>query len=70
MSDKNGQTIPDIHIDASEVRKDLPPVDDTVQCPDCGGKLLHGLGLAGGGFGMYAYCEECKEVKQKTEMEE
>jgi len=59
-----------IHIDASKIREGLPPVDDNPACVDCGSKLHYGIGLAGGGFGMYAFCEKCNEIKQKTEMEE
>jgi hypothetical protein len=27
------------------------------RCPDCGGELYHGFGLAGGGYGAYETCE-------------
>lgn len=68
MTDEKDQI--DIRVDVSEIRKDLPPVDDNPACPKCKAKLYYGIGMAGGGFGMYAYCDNCKEVVQKTAMEE
>jgi hypothetical protein len=31
--------------------------DETPKCPKCGGEMLFGYGLAGGGIGPYRYCD-------------
>lgn len=31
--------------------------DETGKCPKCGGEILFGYGLAGGGIGPYRYCD-------------
>jgi hypothetical protein len=31
-------------------------------CPKCGGPLIEGFGLAGGGLGVYGYCDPCGRV--------
>lgn len=58
-----------IHIDPSYKREELPEYNDG-PCPHCKGKTETGFGLAGGGFGLYAYCASCKLVVSKTEVEE
>lgn len=66
-------TVPDkisIHIDAAKKRSDLPDVGGTDgKCPTCGGELEIGFGLAGGGYGVYEYCdnETCAKVVTKTD---
>jgi hypothetical protein len=32
-------------------------VTDETKCPKCGGEILLGYGLAGGGIGGYRYCD-------------
>ena len=57
-----------IHIDAAEKRSDLPDCGDTNGvCPQCKGGLQICYGLAGGGVGVYEYCEACGEVVTKTD---
>ena len=34
-------------------------------CPQCNGPTKIGFGLAGGGYGAYAYCETCGIVAEK-----
>ncbi len=34
-------------------------------CPECGGSLEVGFGLAGGGYGPYTYCLACERVVEK-----
>lgn len=43
-----------------------------MQCPKCGKEMECGYGLAGGGIGVYFYCEPCEEfIKfQDPEMKE
>lgn len=57
----NTPTIPErptIYIDALEKRSDLPDCGETDgRCPKCGERLQVGFGLAGGGHGVYEYCE-------------
>lgn len=66
MSDDKFQ----IHIDSSEIRKDLPGFDANGRCAVCGGETDTGLGLAGGGYGAYTYCIECNAILEKTETED
>ncbi len=69
MTDKKEQ--PYIHIDPLEKRAELPDVGNTDGlCPECGGVLEDGFGLAGGGYGPYEYCSECGTVATKTVVEE
>jgi hypothetical protein len=35
------------------------------KCPDCGGDIDMGYGLAGGGIGAYEYCTVCHRVIDK-----
>jgi hypothetical protein len=39
-------------------------------CPRCGGGLQQGFGLAGGGFGVYGYCDPCGRVVWKCVIKE
>jgi hypothetical protein len=51
----------EVHIDLSEVRDGI--LDHQVEnCPNCGAGLEIGFGLAGGGFGVYGFCDPCGEV--------
>lgn len=58
-------------IDPSNKRDGLPEYDPAVRCPahpDI--PACHGFGLAGGGVGVYSYCEECGLVLTKSLTEE
>jgi hypothetical protein len=57
-----------LHLDAAKKRADLPEFAPDA-CPHCGGELQTGFGLAGGGYGVYTYCEACGVVTSKTETE-
>lgn len=59
-----------VHIDASEKRADLPEYDQMATCPHCGGETETGFGLAGGGFGIYAYCGRCERITSKSVTED
>lgn len=59
-----------IHVSHNRVRKDLIGYDENGCCGKCHGKLKHGFGMAGGGFGVYDYCPKCEEVVHKTEVHE
>jgi hypothetical protein len=64
---------PRIHISASNKRADLPDCGATNGlCPTCGSGLQTGFGLAGGGYGVYEYCdnESCDKVVTKTETDD
>lgn len=54
------------HLDAANKRKELPEFQDRLDCPHCGCETHTGFGLAGGGFGVYNYCDICEEVVAKT----
>lgn len=58
-----------IHLDSASKRPDLPEYDPE-KCPKCGGPVVDGFGLAGGGYGVYTYCDACGEIVSKTEVEE
>lgn len=58
-----------IHVDSSEKYPDLPEFDQDAPCPTCGGKTDSGFGLAGGGFGPYAFCEACGTIVSKSVVE-
>lgn len=40
------------------------------RCPRCGGELIYGYGLAGGGMGPYEICEneECTHFEKTQDM--
>lgn len=57
-----------LHIDRSEKRADLPdnPPEDHL-CPHCRSENIEvGFGLAGGGYGVYHYCEDCGQILSKS----
>jgi hypothetical protein len=59
-----------IHIDQAHKREELPEMGRSVKCDrsDCPHPIFtSGYGLAGGGFGMYEYCEKCEKIVSKTE---
>jgi hypothetical protein len=57
------------HIAASEVREGI--LDRQVEaCPTCKGELQQGFGLAGGGMGVYGFCEPCGRVVWKCVTED
>ena len=58
-----------IHMDYNKVREDISPVQ-LEKCPHCGGPLIDGFGLAGGGYGIYQYCEPCERVVFKLDVGE
>lgn len=62
MSDK-----PSIHVDTAEKRDGLPEYDQGSKCPHCGGEVETGFGMAGGGFGVYTFCPQCKVVTSKSQ---
>jgi uncharacterized protein (UPF0212 family) len=59
-----------IHIDGSDKRKDIPDITGQTHCPACNSELQSGFGLAGGGYGVYMYCEKCERVVEKTFVDE
>lgn len=59
-----------IFVDADRKRPGLPEYDQTGRCPKCGGETETGFGLAGGGYGVYAYCSPCGIVTSKSETPE
>ena len=58
---------PTIIISPSEPRPDIP-THDVDACPHCGGPVVKGFGLAGGGFGPYTFCEKCERITSKINM--
>jgi hypothetical protein len=59
-----------IFLDADKKRAGLPEFDQDGRCPKCGGETEMGFGLAGGGYGVYAYCSPCGIVTSKSETPE
>lgn len=59
-----------VHISWAEKRKGLPEFDQTGKCPKCGGNTETGFGLAGGGFGVYTYCDPCGIITSKSVCDE
>jgi hypothetical protein len=62
-----------IHIDLAatdEQKQSQAPLLDI--CPHCGGQTEHGFGLAGGGYGVYAFCADdaCGKYFGKIQVEE
>lgn len=55
-----------VHIDGSEKAKHLPEYREDLPCATCGGATVTGFGLAGGGMGIYSYCESCGVVVSKS----
>lgn len=57
------------HIASAEVRDGI--LDHQVElCPKCGSQLIEGWGLAGGGMGVYGYCDPCGRVVWKCVVKE
>lgn len=60
----------EIHIDPSDKRDGLPDCGDGKSCErkDCPGPRgwQSGFGLAGGGYGVYSYCDICERIVEKT----
>ena len=46
-----------VHISRSKIYKDIPQ-EQFQFCPKCGKECEQGFGMAGGGFGVYSYCED------------
>ena len=65
MSDEAEKLV--VFIDSAEKDSALPEFDQDAPCPHCGGKTETGFGLAGGGFGIYAFCPACEMVTSKSE---
>jgi len=64
-------TRPMIHIDLAEKREGLPECGDAETCgkPGCPAPRFEmGFGLAGGGYGVYEFCDVCGEVVSKTDV--
>lgn len=40
----------------AKVRASIATVRASGKCPECGGQLEFGFGLAGGGYGPYVFC--------------
>ena len=61
-------------IDSSTKREGLPKVGSEQKCDrkDCPGPegFERGFGLAGGGYGVYSFCETCGRVVAKTLVED
>jgi hypothetical protein len=58
-----------IHVSYAEKRSDIPAMGDGKNCdrPDCKGPKdwEFGYGLAGGGMGVYSYCNTCEQIREK-----
>ena len=72
MSDKTPKDW--VHITSATKREGLPDVGneqkcDRVDCPGPNG-FESGFGLAGGGYGVYRFCDVCERVVSKTLVEE
>jgi len=37
------------------------------RCPKCGDDLETGFGLAGGGYGVYEFCDQCGDIITKDQ---
>lgn len=60
---------PFAHIDSAHKREGLPEMGAAKKCgkSDCPAPNFEtGFGLAGGGFGVYEYCQRCGEIVSKT----
>ena len=56
-------------VDGSEIREGI--LDRQVEnCPTCQSRLEMGFGLAGGGVGVYGFCEPCGRVIWKCATED
>lgn len=61
---------PLIHIDPAAKREGLAEFSRDDACQYCGGITEQGFGLAGGGYGAYAFCTNCNVVTSKSEVSE
>lgn len=58
----------EIMIDSAESK--LPPMDETIKCPEHPLAAPEiGFGLAGGGYGVYTVCPICARILSKTQEE-
>lgn len=55
-----------VHTDPMEKRENLPDFDQSLNCPNCGGRTSEGFGLAGGGYGIYTVCNDCCTIVSKS----
>ena len=55
-------------IDSSKIPPDVE-VSNSSTCRYCGGPTTSGFGLAGGGYGVYEFCESCQVVVSKVQVE-
>ena len=60
-----------IHIDPADQDPDVPAPEDRQPCqrPDCPGEKGWDVcyGMAGGGMGMYTFCNTCERVIDKVQ---
>lgn len=55
-------------VDSIEQRPDIPELDERIRCPDHPkARVESHYGLAGGGIGVYTYCEICCRILSKTQ---
>jgi len=40
---------------------------ERTECPECGGEITPGYGLAGGGMGPYQLCLDCGWIEKEQE---
>jgi hypothetical protein len=61
----------DIHIDPAEQDPDVPKPGEYAPCknPDCNPDKYWtpGYGMAGGGMGIYTFCDLCERVVDKVQ---
>ncbi len=69
MSEPKPETTQTVHLSYANKRPDLPDAG-LAKCPACGGDLQDGYGMAGGGFGVYQYCDPCGKIVSKTILED
>lgn len=59
-----------VHISHSEKRKEIPEYQQGMKCATCNVEAKDGFGLAGGGMGVYNYCEKCGIIVSKSIFED
>jgi hypothetical protein len=70
MTDSRRPLSDGLFIDMATKDPDIPALSDGPDvCPCCGGELIHGYGLAGGGIGVYLACAACALIVAKDEDE-
>lgn len=63
MSDDKDKQV--LHTDSAETT--LPEYDQGIlSSPCCSALVVDGFGLAGGGFGVYNYCNHCGRILTKS----